>query len=73
MKSIIVCPDLEHEYQTDFTHHGRAWKDRYLRAPLLTFGEEHQPLKPLGLKPVPIKDTEGGHLTRADPLSEQKV
>jgi cephalosporin-C deacetylase len=31
MKSIIVYPDLEHEYRTDFTHHGRAWMDRYLR------------------------------------------
>ena len=31
MKSIIVYPDLEHEYRTDFTHHGKAWMDRYLR------------------------------------------
>ena len=31
MKSIIVYPDLEHEYRTDFTHHGREWMDRYLR------------------------------------------
>ena len=31
LKSIIVYPDLEHEYRTDFTHHGRAWMDRYLR------------------------------------------
>ena len=31
MKSIIVNPDLEHEYRTDFTHHGKAWMDRYLR------------------------------------------
>jgi cephalosporin-C deacetylase len=31
MKSIIVYPDLEHEYRTDFTAHGQAWMDRYLR------------------------------------------
>ena len=31
MKSVIVYPDLEHEYRTDFTHHGKAWMDRYLR------------------------------------------
>jgi cephalosporin-C deacetylase-like acetyl esterase len=31
MKSIIVYPDLEHEYRSDFTHHGKAWMDRYLR------------------------------------------
>jgi len=31
MKSIIVYPDLEHEYRTDFTHHSKAWMDRYLR------------------------------------------
>ena len=31
MKSIIVYPDLEHEYRTDFTHHGMEWMDRYLR------------------------------------------
>ena len=31
MKSIIVYPDLENEYRTDFTHHGKAWMDRYLR------------------------------------------
>jgi cephalosporin-C deacetylase len=31
MKSIIVYPDLEHEYRTDFTAHGKAWMDRYLR------------------------------------------
>ena len=31
MKSVIVYPDLDHEYRTDFTHHGKAWMDRYLR------------------------------------------
>jgi cephalosporin-C deacetylase len=31
MKSIIVYPDLDHEYRTDFTNHGKAWMDRYLR------------------------------------------
>ena len=31
MKSVIVYPDLDHEYRTDFTHHGKAWIDRYLR------------------------------------------
>ena len=31
MKSIIVYPDLEHEYRSDFTSHGKAWMDRYLR------------------------------------------
>jgi cephalosporin-C deacetylase len=31
MKSIIVYPDLDHEYRTDFTHHGKNWMDRYLR------------------------------------------
>ena len=31
MKSIIVYPDTDHEYRTDFTHHGMAWMDRYLR------------------------------------------
>jgi cephalosporin-C deacetylase len=31
LKSIIVYPDLEHEYRTDFTAHGKAWMDRYLR------------------------------------------
>ena len=31
MKSVIVYPDLEHEYRTDFTHQGKAWMDRYLR------------------------------------------
>jgi len=31
LKSIIVYPDLEHEYRTDFTDHGKAWMDRYLR------------------------------------------
>jgi hypothetical protein len=30
LKSILVYPDLEHEYRTDFTHHGKAWMDRYL-------------------------------------------
>ena len=30
MKSIVVYPDLDHEYQTDFTQHGKAWMDRYL-------------------------------------------
>jgi cephalosporin-C deacetylase len=31
LKSIIVYPDLDHEYRTDFTTHGKAWMDRYLR------------------------------------------
>lgn len=31
MKSIIVYPDLEHDWRSDFTHHGKAWMDRYLR------------------------------------------
>ena len=31
MKSVIVYPDLDHEYRTDFTHHGKTWMDRYLR------------------------------------------
>jgi hypothetical protein len=31
MKSIIVYPDLDHEYRTDFTAHGKAWMDCYLR------------------------------------------
>jgi len=30
-KSIVVYPDLEHEYRTDFTDHAKAWMDRYLR------------------------------------------
>ena len=28
LKSIIVDPDLEHEYRTDFTTHAKAWIDR---------------------------------------------
>jgi cephalosporin-C deacetylase len=31
LKSIIVYPDLDREYRTDFTTHGKAWMDRYLR------------------------------------------
>ncbi len=31
LKSIIVYPDLDHEYRTDFTRHGKAWMDHYLR------------------------------------------
>jgi len=31
LKSIIVYPDLEHEYRTDITNHAKAWMDRYLR------------------------------------------
>ena len=31
LKSIIVDPDLDNEYRTDFTHHGKEWMDRYLR------------------------------------------
>ena len=31
LKSIVVYPDLEHEYRTDFTNHAKAWMDRYLR------------------------------------------
>ena len=30
MKSIIVYPDLDHEYRTECTNHGKAWMDRYL-------------------------------------------
>jgi len=31
LKSIVVYPDLEHEYRTDFTNHAKVWMDRYLR------------------------------------------
>ena len=31
LKSIVVYPDLEHEYRTDFTNHAKTWMDRYLR------------------------------------------
>jgi cephalosporin-C deacetylase len=31
LKSIVVYPDLDHEYRTDLTTHGKAWMDRYLR------------------------------------------
>ena len=31
MKSIVVYPDLDHEYRTDFTLQGKAWMERYLR------------------------------------------
>ena len=31
MKSIVIYPDTDHEYRTDFTQHGKAWMDRYLR------------------------------------------
>jgi len=31
MKAIVVYPDLDHEYRSDFTNHGKAWMDRYLR------------------------------------------
>jgi cephalosporin-C deacetylase len=31
LKSIVVYPDLDHEYRTDFTVHGKAWMARYLR------------------------------------------
>jgi cephalosporin-C deacetylase-like acetyl esterase len=31
LKPIVVYPDLEHEYRTDFTNHAKAWMDRYLR------------------------------------------
>lgn len=31
MKSIVVYPDLDHEYRTDFTQQGKTWMDRYLR------------------------------------------
>jgi cephalosporin-C deacetylase len=31
LKSIVVYPDLEQEYRTDFNNHGKAWMDRYLR------------------------------------------
>jgi cephalosporin-C deacetylase len=31
LKSIVVYPDTEHEYRTDFTNHGKIWMDRYLR------------------------------------------
>ena len=31
MKSIVIYPDLDHEYRTDFTQQGKTWMDRYLR------------------------------------------
>ncbi len=31
LKSIVIYPDTEHEYRTDFTNHAKAWMDRYLR------------------------------------------
>ena len=31
IKSIVVYPDLDHEYRTDFPQHGKAWMDRYLQ------------------------------------------
>ena len=31
MKSIVVYPDPDHEYRTDFTQQGKAWMERYLR------------------------------------------
>ena len=31
LKSIVIYPDTDHEYRTDFTYHAKAWMDRYLR------------------------------------------
>ena len=31
LKSIVVYPDLKHADRIDFTVHGKAWMDRYLR------------------------------------------
>jgi cephalosporin-C deacetylase-like acetyl esterase len=31
LKSIVVYPDQEHAWRTDFNNHGKAWMDRYLR------------------------------------------
>ncbi len=31
MKSIVVYPDLDHDYRTDFINHAKSWMDRYLR------------------------------------------
>lgn len=31
LKSIVIYPDTEREYRTDFTQHGKAWMDKYLR------------------------------------------
>ena len=31
MKSIVIYPDLDHEYRTDFTQQGKTWMDCYLR------------------------------------------
>ena len=31
MKSIVVYPDVDHEYRTDFTQQGKTWMDKYLR------------------------------------------
>ena len=31
MKSIIIYPDLHHEYRTDFTQQGQTWMDRNLQ------------------------------------------
>ena len=31
MKSILIYPDLDHDYRSDFTVHGKVWMDRYLR------------------------------------------
>ena len=30
MKSIVVYPDLDHDYRIDFTNHAKSWMDRYL-------------------------------------------
>ena len=29
MKSIVIYPDLDHEYRTDFTQQGKIWMGRY--------------------------------------------
>jgi cephalosporin-C deacetylase len=31
LKSLVVYPDLDHEYRTDFINHAKVWIDRYLR------------------------------------------
>jgi len=31
LKSIVIYPDLDHEYRTDFINHAKAWMDHYLR------------------------------------------
>jgi cephalosporin-C deacetylase len=31
LKSLLVYPDLQHEFHSDFPNHAKAWFDRYLR------------------------------------------